>query len=238
MNQKTSPCCSFCRESGHKINKCVHNAFRQMNRNFRNISYNFYITHDFPFVAFFRYLKSIATLNSSVFGPTFKQFLMNRGCAFVNITLRRLREIFPNIYFKNMFEYYVHAIVKYYLMPEQNWNDYFQEYLLQKNLFNTLLFTSIFAIPIIEKPVLRIIYAIDEDDEENDDHKTEIKCCDICFDNKPKQMFISFNCKHELCKDCCKKVIQKVDTCKCHLCRTPIKDLVVYSKDVEEELVV
>jgi hypothetical protein len=229
IKQRRSQCCSFCHEPGHKISTCSNINFRFMYHCFRNMSFHFLLTYNnYPLVKFYKYLQNRETIGLWI--PTYKQFVMNKRISiplgvFLNSTIYMST---PND------DINIHSIIKYFLMPDNSFDDYAmifrqEEILERQHMYRTLHRTP----PIVpQKPSLTIIYAIDDDNNKEEPKQT----CDVCLEDFSKQNYVSFKCKHNLCKDCCKKIIKEVNTCKCHLCRKPIYELVVYSKEIEDEL--
>lgn len=214
-------CCSFCREPGHKINKCVNNVFRQMNRDFRNIVfYSMLIYPQCPMVDFYKNLQYF----ENQYPATYKKFLMNRGF--------RLKDLKNN----NI----NHIMIKYYFMPENTEIEFYFEFHKQLQTFYTIRYAMILQETeqeinnqVIVKPIINVIQLITDDSEED---KFFEPCCVCLNDDLTKKSIATLNCGHELCKECCKVLIRNINTCVCPLCRAQINDVTVASKEIVDEL--
>ena len=61
-------------------------------------------------------------------------------------------------------------------------------------------------------------------------HKTDKKCvdlseCAVCFNTLNNETYVYLGCSHEFCKKCIKECLNRVNLCKCPLCRAPITDV-------------
>jgi hypothetical protein len=66
--------------------------------------------------------------------------------------------------------------------------------------------------------------------------ETMFNCC-ICYEELKKSSLVKFKCNHELCKDCCKQIINKTkESSQCPLCRDIITELKINNSIVAIEM--
>jgi hypothetical protein len=65
----------------------------------------------------------------------------------------------------------------------------------------------------------------------------QIKECDICYETYSKNEFIKINCRHELCKNCIKRlIIKNKNKSSCPFCREKICKITVKTQEIRIEL--
>ena len=223
VKQQKKHTCSYCKNAGHNISSCKNTVFREMASSFHNTFLE--SSNNFPSYSMVHF-KQI--LKKNKYGATYKQFLMNK-----HIVINESFHIIDNI-------------VKYYFMFNHCDNEYKKEYDKQYQIYNNyrvrlyldnLNKTKRFVI----KPDLNIRIFNEEEKEAKEaeaeaEEEEDDECC-VCLDKTiKKQDYVIFNCKHELCKECCKIIIQTVNTCKCPQCRATINNITVIDNDTVNEL--
>jgi len=240
LKQRKVYCCSACHQPGHNIIRCRSPIFREMNNCFKRMIHNCQVS--FPTYYLFKLYQCLLDERDN-FDVTYEQFLMTRG-----ISLRIINESMNMSINKPVL-----MIVKYYsTLNISSDYDFLKEFIKQQNIFKEE-YERILAVqqiqelmrntprPIIQeeailqsKPVINI-EKIQNIEEEKYEVENENECC-VCLNTFKKKIYVMFNCKHELCKECCKKIIQTVNTCKCPQCRVKINNITVIDNYTVNEL--
>jgi hypothetical protein len=217
--------CSICANVGHNIRTCptYYVAISRFHRRLRNISFEISRFDSInrtgvSMILFYQYIRTL--LEWGLNEVSYKKFLIYKG-----IPISKLGDTIQTRF----------QLVKYYYMPEESDTEYNNEYYRQNQKYYDLTLeqravmkryiyamidpiTELFHSTVTPKPKPTILLTLEE--------CRHCECC-ICFNNEE---IAQFDCKHEVCKNCTKELIDR-EKLSCPLCRHEIKHISVNTLD-------
>jgi hypothetical protein len=134
----------------------------------------------------------------------------------------------------------IHQVNKYYCGPELTFIEYCNEYYKHRLMLTFIAATRFRELQLQAEQLNRVIKYNKPNiilySEPPQSTEQIFDCC-ICYESCNNLNIIKLKCNHELCKDCCIKVIDKTKSYNnCPLCREPITELKVNNSIVENEM--
>lgn len=215
--------CSFCREPGHTISNCNSTALTNFENNCCIYIYILVFQRTDVMSKFREYI-----LDTSARKPALVKAFAIKNC--YSTLSHNMDTIITNI-------------INHYTPIINTCNDIFEtafqvnannpppELQTSEILMGVLLLSNMLNMP-QENTKFNIHTTISEKLDEFKQNE-----CGICYENKFEKQFIKLDCGHEFCKDCIKKSLQNEvkRTCCCAFCRSEIKNIILYDKNIQEE---
>ena len=247
-------CCSFCRRSGHTINRCNSEPIRIFERNTLDYIY-FTLTLELEGQSILRSLRHYL-LNEALHDSNLvRAFAISRCGAntrsnmatFIDLIFQYFMPRIQNIETNN--QTIQEAQPAEGAQPAEPAQPYFRRerrfgFLMTPSAIETesILYDMMFVEMIrsinssFEGRLDRKFHITTKISEKQDDLEEECEC-NICYDIHYKQQFIKLDCGHEFCKDCIKQSLQnerrKVPCCA--FCRSNIKNFELKLESIKSE---
>ena len=249
FTNKSQRCCSFCRESGHTINKCNSNKFTEFEMicaetvkqiecldDFKNWLLISYIDNHVLIKAFAHRKLGVNSKNNVAYCIDVIGEYIFRTYKDINIIQEDLESDLVNL----LGELRNPSQQEPQIQQIQIQDVEGIEYTIMHEYITALIFND-FVSQIREEHntsrKLNINLIVDKNREKNKNMDENCKC-NICWDEKKRDNFIKLGCNHEFCKDCIIKTLrsgQKSNPC-CALCRSEVKSIVSKTDSIQCEL--
>jgi hypothetical protein len=239
-------CCSFCRQRGHNIITCSSNRLYELN--YLLITNYILINSEEDFK---RWLANYSLPNMFIIKAFAIRFCGASTRTNIVDCIERIVERVRNITATQLSESEPSESINSQRVELQQLNEVTTNEVLLARLLTSMVNNNIFRTNTNDlssvRTFIELIRLINNEYHRGRKFKIEtniIKCdkienceCNICYETKDKNDFVTLNCKHEFCKDCIKQSLQNVRTNapQCAFCRTEIKNIELSSQEIRDE---